>query len=170
MSAKAAEAFELDDLVAAEDGLEKASIQPSGNGQYVTFSCTGRNYGVDIMSVREIRSWSPTTELPDQPNAACGVLDIRGEVIQVFDLSAVLGGSRTQVTDGHVVLVLSISGHTVGILVDAVSDIIHVGKDDMRPSPSAGRGGNKVVKGIVKHEENIVAILDLSSVISSGDF
>ena len=136
----------------------------SGNGQYVTFVCGSKAYGIDIMLVREIRSWSPTTELPEQPQGGRGVLDIRGEIVQVYDLNAMLGGGFTEVTDGHVVLVLSIGGQNVGILVDAVSDIIHVGKDDMRPAPASQRqqsGG--VVSGLARHEDTIVAILDLSA-------
>ncbi len=153
---------------APESYTEAAPVAVSGNGQYVTFSCSGKAYGVDIMSVREIRSWSPTTELPEQPHAACGVLDIRGEVIQVFDLKALIGGGRTEVTDGHVVLVVSIAGHNAGILVDAVSDIIHVGKDDMRPVPATSRRDNAMVSGLAKHDNQIVAILNLSPVLGAS--
>lgn len=145
--------------------VEPQTEDISGNGQYVTFSCSNNAYGVDIMSVREIRSWTPTTELPNQPTAACGVLDIRGEVIQVYDLNALLGAARTEVSDGHVVIVVSINGTNAGILADAVSDIIQVSEDDMRPVPNAAQKQNSFVSGLAKHEDNIVAILNLDSII-----
>lgn len=132
---------------------------------YVTFSCSEKAYGVDIMSVREIRSWTPTTELPDPPIAACGVLDIRGEVIQVYDLKVLLGGSKTEVSDDHVVIVVSLNGTNAGILADSVSDIIQVGEDDMRPVPSSSEKENRFVSGLAKHEDNIVAILNLETII-----
>lgn len=140
------------------------------NGQYVTFRCDGRNYGIDIMSVREIRSWSPTTVLPDQPHGACGVLDIRGEVIQVFDLSAKLGGSMTEATEGHVVLVVAVDGAQVGILADSVSDIIEVSPADMREPPKSRGGRSGLLTGLAKHEDSIVAILDLSHLLGDNSF
>lgn len=139
--------------------------KPENEGQYVTFNCCGNAYGIDIMSVREIRSWSPTTNLPDQPHTAVGVLDIRGEVIQVYDLGMLLGTGNIDVTDDHVVLVISLSGKNIGILVDSVSDIIQTGADDMRPAPA--NGGRGTVQGLVKHEERMVAILDLTPVLGS---
>ena len=149
---------------------EATSGEAIGYGQYVTFSSNGRSYGVDIMLVREIRSWSPMTELPEQPTGACGVLDIRGEVVQVFDLSMLLGSGATQVTEGHVVLVLAIAGQTIGILVDAVSDIIEIRTEELRPAPPNRTGGPGVVSGIAKYEDNIVAVLDLAPILGSQSF
>lgn len=137
----------------------------SGSNQFVTFNSNGRAYGVDIMQVREIRSWSPMVEMPDQPHAACGVLDIRGEIIQVFDLSILLGAGAIEGTQEHVVLVLAIAGHTIGILVDSVSDIIDVSKKEMRQAPPNRAGGAGVVSGIAKCDDKIVAILDLEPML-----
>lgn len=144
------------------------TAKPENDGQFVTFGCCGNAYGIDIMAVREIRSWSPTTNLPDQPHTAVGVLDIRGEVIQVYDLGMLLGTGRIDVTDGHVVLVISLDGQDIGILVDSVSDIIQSGTDDMRPAPT--NGGRGIVKGLIKHEERMVAILDLAPVLTNAAF
>ena len=118
------------------------------------------------MSVQEIRSWSPTTAIPEQHHASVGVMDIRGEVIQVFDLSALLGVGHTEATEGHVVLVLTVGQAVAGVLVDAVSDIIQVDGGTLQPPPSiGGRGRDGVVTGIVKQGDLLVAILDLSRVI-----
>ncbi len=144
---------------------DPATEERAETRQYVTFTSAGKAYGIDIMSVREIRSWAPTTELPGQPHGARGVLDIRGEVIQVFDLNVLLGGGSSDVTDGHVVVVVSIGGVNAGILADSVSDIIQVGKDDIRKVPQSGGYSTDVVASLAKHEERIVAILDLTSIV-----
>ena len=146
------------------------SASVSETGQYVAFSSGGRSYAVDIMSVNEIRSWSPTTGIPGQHPASIGVMDIRGEVIEVYDLSALLGSDRTVATEGHVVLVLAINATMIGILVDAVSDIMQVGVDKIQPPPGDGtKGGRRVVSGLVKQNDRIVAILDLSRAIGSSN-
>lgn len=150
-------------------GLEDdgSAAKVASNDQFVTFSCNDRHYGVDIMAVREIRSWSPTTELPDQPQGACGVLDIRGEIVQVFDLGLLVGDGRTGVTDGHVVLIVSLESQIIGILVDAVSDIIEVSADDIRTPPQAGAHAKGVVAGLAKRDETIVTILNIARLLEA---
>ena len=86
--------------------------------------------------MREIRQWSPTTELPNQPHYGRGVLDIRGEVVPVYDLRARFGGPVVDVTDSHVVLIVSIDDRSIGILVDTASDIIDLTTADSRPVPA----------------------------------
>ena len=131
--------------------------------QFVTFACNGSHYGVDIMAVREIRSWQPTTTLPGRPDGACGVLDIRGNVVEVFDLSAVMGGRLLEPGPGNVVLVLAIEGRAVGILVDSVSDIIEARPDQLMAMPDAGRAsaGPSHISSMVHHEDRLIAILAL---------
>lgn len=132
--------------------------------QLVTFSAGDRAFGVDVMAVREIRSWSPTVQLPDSPFGARGVLEIRGSVVEVYDLSALLGGTPGEAKPGHVVLVVSMGETNVGILVDAVSDIIFVEESDFRPAPSLGRERtNAKVSGLVHQGDRLIAILNLSA-------
>lgn len=136
--------------------------------QFVTFTCSGRAFGIDIMSVREIRSWSPTTELPGQPHGAKGVLDIRGSVVQVYDLAVMLGGYGSEMNSGQVVLVVSLDHQDVGLLVDTVSDIIFAQPEDLRATPaSGGDPGNAIVSGMFKNEDRLIAILNLSALFPS---
>ncbi|MGV8856616.1 MAG: chemotaxis protein CheW [Devosia sp.] len=137
------------------------TVLASPTNQFVTFSAGDRGYGIDIMAVREIRSWSPTTELPDGSYSACGVLDIRGMVVEVHDLSAMLGGQRLQAAPGHVVLVVSLGETNVGILVDSVSDIIFAKDEEFRAAPTTGDGGNAKVSRLVRQEDRLIAILNL---------
>lgn len=146
-------------------------VAVSAPNQFVTFNSGERAFGVDIMAVREIRSWSPTTELPGQPAEACGVLDIRGSIVQVYDLRALIGGrdSGRAGGAGQVVLVVSLRDQEVGILVDTVSDIIFADRDDMRPAPAPmGPHGTSIVSGLVKNESRLIAILDLEALFPEG--
>ncbi|MGV8951829.1 MAG: chemotaxis protein CheW [Cypionkella sp.] len=136
--------------------------------QFVTFSAGDKAFGVDIMSVREIRSWSRTTQLPGRPFGAKGVLDIRGSIVEVFDLSAILGGSDTEPLPGHVVLVVSMEETNVGILVDSVSDIIFAEPEDFRDAPAAGTDVQSAkVSGLVQQDDRLIAILDLRTLFPS---
>ncbi|MBS3849635.1 chemotaxis protein CheW [Devosia sp. J2-20] len=146
----------------AEGGQDSVLAGPAN--QFVTFSAGDKGYGVDIMAVREIRSWSPTTELPDGSYSACGVLDIRGTVVEVHDLSAMLGGQRLQPEPGHVVLVVSLGETNVGILVDSVSDIIFAKDDEFRAAPNSGGDPDSAkVSRLVRQEDRLIAILNLQA-------
>ncbi len=146
---------------------DQASAKPIADvnavNQFVTFTCGKRAFGVDIMSVREIRSWSPTTPMPNQPFGADGVLDIRGKIVEVYDLAAMLGAMGSGIEAGRVILVVSLGQRDVGILADTVSDIIFAKPEDMRPSPSKEGGRTEsCVSMLVKNEDRLIAILDLA--------
>lgn len=159
MAPQSAQALSFDDDMPHDDAQENT------NSQFITFSCADKNYGIDIMSVREIRSWSPVTQVPDQPPCVCGVLDIRGQVVQVVDLSLLLDGTKNEVGSNHVVIIVSVGGKSIGILVDAVSDIISVGKKDMRSVPSSERAGKRVVSGLAKYKDDLFSVLNLTSLL-----
>lgn len=140
------------------------TVEVRSPDQFVTFTCSDRAFGVDIMSVREIRSWSPVTELPGQPHGAKGVLDIRGSVVQVYDLAVMLGGYGSDSSAGQVVLVVSLEQQDVGLLVDTVSDIIFAQPEDLRPVPASGMDSrNAMVSGMFKNEDRLIAILNLNA-------
>jgi purine-binding chemotaxis protein CheW len=104
--------------------------------QFLTFTIDEAEYGVDIMSVREVKGWSDTTRLPNRPEHIRGVLNLRGVIIPIFDLRARFSQGLTQATEKHVVVILAIGSRIAGVLVDAVSDILTVGVDEIKPAPS----------------------------------
>jgi purine-binding chemotaxis protein CheW len=149
----------------ARDQASAADLQ-----QYIAFELGDQFYGVEITSVREIRQWSPTTELPNQPSYGRGVLDIRGEIVPVYDLRARFGGPVVDVTDSHVVLIVSIDDRSTGILVDTVSDIIDLGAADMRPVPEGAREAeHETVTSLANHGDRMIALLDLSALFGIRD-
>lgn len=151
---------------AAADGVPAAGGRLK---QYVTFLVGDRAYGVDIVLVREIKQWTPTTALPNQPHYMRGVLNLRGTIVPVHDLRARFGGALTEATETHVVVIVWIGEQTVGVLVDAVSDIISVATDDIRPvPPSESDLDQSAINGLVNAESGMVALLDLRSLFGAA--
>jgi purine-binding chemotaxis protein CheW len=144
-----------------------AVAEASTTNQFVTFTCGQRLFGIEIMSVREIRKWSKTTPMPNQPYGACGVLDIRGSIVEIYDLAAMLGAHSGEDDASKVILVVSLGNRDVGVIADTVSDIIFAKADDLRPPPSGqGRGENTVSK-LVKSGDHLIAVLDLDVLFPS---
>jgi purine-binding chemotaxis protein CheW len=136
--------------------------------QYIAFELDGQFFGIEITSVREIRQWSPATELPNQPHYGRGVLDIRGEVVPVYDLRARFGGPVVDVTESHVVLIVSIDDRSLGTVIDAVSDIIDVKTADLRPVPEGARETEHgTVTSLANHNDRMIALLDLPALFGT---
>ena len=143
--------------------MEEETASEDVSQQYVTFTNGDRHFGVEITRVREIRQFSETTELPNQPHYTRGVINIRGEVIPVHDLRMRFGGARTDASPDHVILIVSIQDQNAGILVDAVSDIAAVAYSEIRPVPTGAQEGeaDKAISGLVAKDDLMVALIDL---------
>jgi purine-binding chemotaxis protein CheW len=156
------------DSTAQEFGARREGTGASR--QYVTFLVDDRTYGVDINLVREIKQWSPATGLPNQPLHTRGVLNLRGTIVPVHDLRARLSSQLTEAGENHVIVIVWIGTKTVGILVDAVSDIISVPIDDIRQVPTGpSMGDTSSISGLVSTEDDMVALLDLSTLFPSDE-
>jgi purine-binding chemotaxis protein CheW len=151
-----------------DHGASSISVAEAATAnQFVTFTCGQRLFGIEIMSVREIRKWSKTTPMPNQPYGACGVLDIRGSIVEIYDLASMLGAHSDQDEAGKVILVVSLGGRDVGIIADTVSDIIFAKPDDLRPAPNGKGGGESTVSKLVKSGDQLIAVLDLDVLFPS---
>ncbi len=130
--------------------------------QFITFTIGAEEYGVDIMAIREIKGWTETTDLPDTPSYVRGVINLRGAIMPIFDLRARFGGSITEPTARHVIIVLSVHEQLIGVLTDAVADILTVQDGEIQPVPDIeGRTDAGGLLGLVAIEERMVALLDL---------
>lgn len=146
-----------------------STIDAAGFRQFISFKIGDEEYGVDIMAIREIKGWTETTELPDSPPHLRGVINLRGAIIPVFDLRARFSGALTQTTPRHVTIVVTVGRRVLGLLVDAVADIIAVAADSIQPVPEMEKGNHAhFLTGLVTVEGRMVALLDLDSLLS-GD-
>jgi purine-binding chemotaxis protein CheW len=129
--------------------------------QFITFTVNAQEYGVDIMSVREIKGWIQTTTLPNTPDYVKGVINLRGTVVPILDVRARFGMGATQPTKTHVVMILSVVNRVIGILVDGVSDILTIPEEDIRPVPDNDNNQNTLINSIVNVQDRLVGLLML---------
>ncbi len=134
----------------------------SAAAQHITFTVGSEEYGVDIIDVREIKGWTQATRLPNAPHYVRGVINLRGTMVPIFDLRARFGGGMTDATATHVVVVASVGPRIVGILVDAVSDILTIDRKDIQPVPKmTTNGAEDFISGLVTISGRMVALLTL---------
>ncbi|GFE51781.1 chemotaxis protein CheW [Roseobacter cerasinus] len=136
--------------------------------ELLTFQLAEQEYSLDIMSVREIRGWTKTTPLPHAPSYMKGVINLRGTVLPVMDLSERLGLKPQKQTDRNVIIVVNHDDVMTGLLVDAVSDIIALTDDDLQPPPEMqASNAPNVVSALTVIDERMIRVLDLSSIVTS---
>ncbi|CAK0742381.1 purine-binding chemotaxis protein CheW [uncultured Gammaproteobacteria bacterium] len=149
-------------------GRTEMAASTSHEEQYVTFTVGAEEYGVKILSVREIRGWTPESRLPNLADYVRGVVNLRGIIIPIFDLRARFGGGCTEVTKLHVVVVIQVGERTRGILVDAISDILTIGHDQIKPPPTLDSSmvEAQYLSGLYTCDQRMVTLLDVTKLFA----
>ncbi len=152
---------------------DQSSIQTDSTDQYLTFMLADEEYGVDIMKVQEIRGWDGATAIPNTPDYVLGVSNLRGMVVPIIDLrkrfqlpNAEFNSSTVEV----IVKVVSDTGErTVGLVVDAVSEVYNLAKEAIGDTPDLGGAiSTNFVKGLATMDEKMIILLDIDLLINAG--
>lgn len=141
----------------------------SGTVQLIAFAVGNETYGVEITAVREIRAWSGVTALPNTAPFVRGVINLRGTIVPVIDLRARFGQGLAEPGKTHVVIVLAIGSRWVGVLVDAVSDILTVTRTDIHTVPDVTDSGEtSLLQGIVTHNDRMVSLVKIEKLLAGA--
>jgi len=134
--------------------------------EFVAFRIGVQEFCIDIMSVREIRGWTQPTALPHAPSYVRGVINLRGSVLPIVDLSERLGFPPTDTGARQVIIVAQVRNQIVGLLVDAVSDIISQSTDAVQPTPGVAKGAiESFISGVMAIEGRMIGLIELDSLI-----
>lgn len=140
--------------------------QLNERNELIAFRIEDQEFCVDIMSVREIRGWTPATPLPQSPDYVRGVINLRGAVLPIVDLRARLGLGKVEPTARHVIIVVHIGARLIGLLVDAVSDILAVSDDALQPVPDVACDiVQSFLTGIVTIDERMISLVSLDRIL-----
>lgn len=138
--------------------------------EYLTFTAAEQEYGIDILSVREIRGWTIETPLPNSPAAVRGIINLRGQVVPIYDLRIRLGAERSVPSAIHVVIVVEAASGFYGLLVDAVSDILSVADRELQPVPRTGMDGDHAfLTALLARDTRMVSLLDLDLLVGGRE-
>ncbi len=150
---------------------EISSIMDAGSNQYLTFKLADEEYGVNILKVQEIRSWEPATSIPNTLDFIMGVINLRGNVVPIIDLRRRFNLENVEFGASTVIIVVKVSvgndERTMGLVVDAVSEVYSITEEMMREKPELGGAINtEFVKGLVSIEDKMIIMLDIDLLVS----
>ena len=138
--------------------------------ELISFLIGTQEFCVDIMSVREIRGWTPATPLPHSPGYVRGVINLRGAVLSIVDLAARLGFPPTEPSARAVIIVAQVGNQVVGLLVDAVTGILTVTADTVQPTPDvASDMARSFVTGVLAVDGRMISLITLDHVLPAAE-
>ena len=143
--------------------------------QFLTFELAGEAYGVDILKVQEIRGWESVREIPNTPDYIKGALNLRGTIVPIIDLRERFSMEKMEYSATTVVIVLVIENsqgrNVMGIVADAVSDVLDIQSNDIKNSPSLGtKIDTRYMRGMFVGKKQMVMLLNVDKLLDSEEF
>ncbi len=143
-------------------------------GKYLTFFLANEEYGIGILKIKEIIGMLPITSVPQTPEFVKGVINLRGKVIPVMDLRLRFGMAPIDYSERTCIIVAEIAGQAgtiqIGIVVDAVSEVLNIKKDEIEEIPTFGTKLNTgYILGMAKMEGGVKILLDIDQVLSGDE-
>jgi len=143
-------------------------------GKYLTFILKEESYGIGILKVKEIIGMMPITSVPRTPDFVKGIVNLRGKVIPVLDLRLRFGMAPMDYTDRTCIIVVELDkdGETimVGIVVDAVSEVLNIKEEEIEETPAFGaRIETSYIMGMAKVDKGVKILLDIDRVLSDDE-
>ena len=149
--------------------VEKKTQQQQSN-QFLTFTLADQVYGVDLFKIQEIRGYTPATPIPNVQPYVRGVMNLRGTVLPVVDLRIKFGLPAVIYDKFTVIVIAMVADKMVGLLVDAVSDVLQVGQDEMRDAPDFGPAVDiRFINGVFETKEYMAIALNLDKLLSENE-
>jgi purine-binding chemotaxis protein CheW len=150
------------------------TMELMGTTQYLTYKLADEVFAFDISKVREVLDFTTITKVPKMPDFMRGVINLRGTVVPVVDLRLKFGMPKTDKTVDTCVIITEVNVDgvqtTLGALADSVQEVMDLGPDSIEPAPKIGTGLNtEFIKGMGKHNERFVIILDIDKVFSADE-
>jgi len=134
--------------------------------EVISFCVGEQEFCVDIMSVREIRGWTPAMPMPQAPSYLLGVIDLRGAVLPILDLSERLGLGSSKPTKNNVIIVVQIGSLVAGLLVDGMRDILTLVPDTVQAVPDIGTDDvRRFVSGLLPMEGRLISVIELDQIV-----
>lgn len=143
-------------------------------GQYLTFMLGSEMFAIGILAIKEIIEYHTLTVVPLTPASVRGVINLRGAVVPVMDLSARFGKPSTEVGKRTCIVIVEVQSedgaHDIGVIVDMVNEVLDIAASDIEPPPSFGaRIRNDFIQGMGKVHGRFVILLDIDSVFQLDD-
>ena len=148
--------------------VSRESVWDDSERQMVIFRLAREEYGLPITKVQEINRLVRATRLPQTPSFLEGIINLRGRIIPVIDLRKRFGLEIAEHTEDSRIIVVDVCGQTVGVIVDAVHEVVTLPETAIEPAPPASSLDGRFLRGVGKREERLLLLLDIDRLFDQG--
>lgn len=135
--------------------------------QWVTFRLDGETYGINVMQVQEVLRYTEIAPVPGAPSYVLGIINLRGNVVTVIDTRHRFGLTSADVTDQTRIVIIESDSHVVGILVDAVAEVVYLRESEIETAPNVGNEESaKFIQGVCNKNDQLLILVELDKLLT----
>mgnify|MGYP005997909089 FL=1 len=139
--------------------------------QWVTFRLDNETYGINVMQVQEVLRYTEIAPVPGAPPYVLGIINLRGNVVTVIDTRLRLGLSQTETNDQSRIVIIETENQVVGILVDAVAEVVYLRQSEIETTPNVGNEETaKFIQGVCHKNKELLILVDLEKMMSDEEW
>ncbi len=154
---------------AFQSGAQANNILAEG-GQFLTLRLGEEEYALDILRVQEIRSYEEPTRMVNAPSFIKGVINLRGVIVPIVDLRLKLNIAKADYTEFTVVIILNVRGTVIGAVVDAVSDVVTLASQSIKPAPQFDTAiDSRFITGLADVGERMLIVMNIEALMSQNE-
>ena len=150
--------------------MQATTAVREGTREVLVFVLGSEEYGVDILKVQEIRGYEKVTPIPKAPAYLKGIVNLRGAIVPLVDMRVRFGLAEPRYDATTVVVILRVAGRIIGLVVDAVSDVVHLTPQEVKEAPGLGSVvDSSFLAGLATRDDRMILLLDIEKLLSSGE-
>jgi len=158
----------------ASSSLDRLAASPNQpiaeSGQYLTLRLGEEEYAIDILRVQEIRSYEEPTRMVNSPSFIKGVVNLRGVIVPIADLRLKLSIAKVEYNEFTVVIILNVRGSVIGVVVDAVSDVVTLDSKTIKPAPQFESPiESRFIVGLASVGDRMLIVMNIEALVSSAE-
>lgn len=139
--------------------------------QWVTFKLENETYGINVMQVQEVLRYTEIAPVPGAPNYVLGIINLRGNVVTVIDTRDRFGLVPAEVTDNTRIVIIETDEQVVGILVDAVAEVVYLRQSEIESAPNVGNEeSSKFIQGVCHKNDELLILVELNKLLSEEEW
>lgn len=139
--------------------------------QWVTFRLENESYGINVMQVQEVLRYTEIAPVPGAPPYVLGIINLRGNVVTVIDTRSRFALSNAETTDQTRIVIIEAENQVVGILVDAVAEVVYLRQSEIETTPNVGNDESaKFIQGVCHKNDELLILVDLEKLMSDEEW
>ena len=137
--------------------------------QWVTYQLEQEFYGINVMQVQEVLRLTEIAPVPGAPSYVLGIINLRGNVVTVIDTRARFGLSPEAPTDSSRIIIVEVSGHVIGMLVDSVAEVVYLHQSEIDTAPHVSDDASRFIQGVCNRDKYLLILVDVNKLLDQEE-